>query len=105
MKECPKNAIFSAILVDKHLVNFFQSHLIYIFIIDMMQNCTYMFKASLIFKKIKSEKNIINIICMQLKNVPRRSMARHGICALLVTDRQDFFALKYNIISCIRDIA
>ena len=35
---------------------FFQSHLIYISIVNMMQNCTYMFKTSLKFKKNKIKK-------------------------------------------------
>merc|ERR1711989_295231 len=47
----PKNSSFLAILVDKICESFFQSHLIYISIINMMQNCTSMFKTSLIFKK------------------------------------------------------
>ena len=72
----------------------------------MMQNCTYMFKASLIFKKKKekkSEQKIINLICMQLKNVPWRGVVWRGvawrgaaarlICALLVIDKPNFIFL------------
>merc|ERR1711875_397 len=43
----PKKCYFLAILVDKFYESFFQSHLIYISIIGMMQNCIHMFKASL----------------------------------------------------------
>ena len=47
----------------------------------MMQNCTYMFKTSLIFKKNKiknMKKKITNNSFMPLSNVPRRGAARRG---------------------------
>ena len=51
MKECPKKALFLAILVDNFYESFFQSHLKYISNMNMMKNCIYMFKTSLIFNK------------------------------------------------------
>merc|ERR1712082_337720 len=57
----PKKCYFLAILVDNFYESFFQSHLKNIFIIGMMQNCTYMFKASLIFRKKKLKKNSLTL--------------------------------------------
>ena len=87
----PKNSSFLAILVDKICESFFQSHLIYISIINMMQNCTYMFKTSLIFKKnkIKNVKKNYKYYLYAVEQCPAawRGAAARVICALLVTDR------------------